>query len=94
MLARVLAARSDTTKAREYLKRAMAAIDTIHPNRHETVYMGSALAAMGDTVGAVRFIAKYEPREDLHFQLHLKRDPGLKWLKGKWGKNLLLPGPQ
>jgi len=25
----------------------------------------------------------------LHYQLHLKRDPPLRWLDGPWGKGLL-----
>jgi len=81
-------------KAREYLRRARQAIDTVNPNRHEAAYMGAAMSATGDTAGAVRFIMLTEPREDLHFQLHLKRDPGLKWLKSKWGKDLLIPDPK
>jgi hypothetical protein len=30
----------------------------------------------------------------LHFQLHMKRDPGLRWLRGKWGEGLLFPDPR
>jgi hypothetical protein len=59
--------------------------------RHEAVLIGSALAATGDTAGAVRFLGTYDPRADLHFQMHMKWDPRLAWLKGKWGKGLLLP---
>jgi tetratricopeptide (TPR) repeat protein len=93
MLARAYAASGDMKMAREYLQRARQQIDTIHPNRHEGAYMGSAMAAMGDTAGAVRFMRLVEPIEDLHYQLHLKRDPGLKWLHSRWGKDLLIPDP-
>ncbi|MEO5579669.1 MAG: hypothetical protein ABIR58_03355 [Gemmatimonadaceae bacterium] len=61
---------------------------------HEAAYMGAALAAVGDTAGAVRMMNSYQPREDMHFQLHLKRDPRLRWLDGKWGKDLLVSGPR
>ena len=50
---------------------------------------------MHDTLAAVRFMQKYQPREDMHFQLHLKRDPGLRWIKGsRWEKELLIPDPK
>jgi len=90
MLVRALAGHGDKAKARDWLTRAKQLMDTIHPNRHEGAYMGAALAALGDTLGAVRFMEKVEPLEDVHYQLHLKRDPGLSWLKGKWGRNLLV----
>ena len=93
MLTRIHAASGDMPRAREYLNRARQLIDTIHPNRHEAAYMGAAIAAVGDTAGAVSFIRLYEPKEDLHFQLHLKRDPGLKWLHTQWGKEVLVPDP-
>ncbi|HEX2723856.1 MAG TPA: serine/threonine-protein kinase [Gemmatimonadaceae bacterium] len=93
MMARALAALGDTAKAREYLKRAADLVDMKHPVKHEAVWVGAGLAAVGDTVGAIRLLKAYQPRDDLHFQLHLKRDPGLKWLRGKWGKDLLTPDP-
>jgi serine/threonine protein kinase/Tfp pilus assembly protein PilF len=94
MLAKAHARLGNTAIARDYLKRAFQAIDSVHPNRHEAAYVGSTLAALGDTVAAVRFMEQAEPRDDIHYQLHLKRDPGLKWLRGKWGKTLLLPDPK
>lgn len=94
MIARTYAAAGNMPMAREYLKRARQQIDTVHPNKHEAAYIGAAMAAVGDTVGAVRFMRLYEPKEDLHFQLHLKRDPGLKWLHSKWGEDLLIPDPR
>jgi len=92
-LARAYAVKGDMSRARDYLHQAMQLVDTLHPNRHEAAYVGAAMATMGDTAGAVRFLEKCLPLEDLHYQLHLKRDPGLKWLKGKWGKGLLMPDP-
>ena len=94
MLTRIYATEGNMPRAREYVDRAFQLIDSVHPNRHEAAYIGAALAAMHDTLGAVRFIRKYEPREDLHLQLHLKRDPGLRWIKGsRWEKELLIPDP-
>jgi tRNA A-37 threonylcarbamoyl transferase component Bud32 len=94
MIAKAYAARGAMANAREYVKRASELIDMRHPVKHGAAYMGAALAAVGDTVGALRVMKAYEPREDMHYQLHLKRDPGLRWLRGKWGKDLLLADPK
>jgi len=95
MLARLHAMDGNMTRAHEYLNRAYQLIDSVHPTRHEATWMAAALAAVHDTLGAVRIIRKYEPREDLHVQLHLKRDPGLRWIKGsRWEKDLLIPDPK
>jgi serine/threonine protein kinase len=94
MLTRIYAKEGNMARAREQLSHAFQLIDSVYPNRHEAPYIAAALAAMRDTLGAVRFIQKYQPREDLHFQLHLKRDPGLRWIKGsRWEKDLLIPDP-
>jgi hypothetical protein len=83
----------DTAKARENLAHAERLIDRKRPTLHECVYLAGTIAALGDTAGAVKLLSAYEPRGDLHFQLHLKRDPPLRWLDGKWGKGLLAPPP-
>jgi hypothetical protein len=76
------------------MQRAKALIDTLHPVKHEATYFGAALAVMGDTAAAIRIMKAYQPREDIHFQLHLKRDPDLRWIKGsRWEKELLIPDP-
>jgi Tfp pilus assembly protein PilF len=93
-LVRVEVARGNPESARSYLKRAVALADSIHPTKHESPLIGAAFAAVGDTAAAIRWISRYEPRADLHFQLHLKRDPALKWLHGPRGKGLLAPDPQ
>ncbi|HUR00381.1 MAG TPA: hypothetical protein VM166_13075, partial [Gemmatimonadaceae bacterium] len=93
--ARAYAVEGATKKARANIDSAMAYADAAHPTKHEAAYIGSALAAMGDTAGAVRIMKAYDPREDMHFQLHLKRDPGLRWIKGsRWAKDLLIPDPR
>ena len=94
MLARVHATEGNLAKAHEYLNRAYQLVDTLHPNQHEAAWLGAALAAAHDTLGAVRII-KRGPRDNLHLQLHLKRDPPLRWIKGsRWEKELLLPDPE
>jgi tRNA A-37 threonylcarbamoyl transferase component Bud32/tetratricopeptide (TPR) repeat protein len=93
MLAIALLNSGDTTGAKEYLARAKRVANLRNPNRHEAAWIGAALAAAGDTAAAVRLLESYQPRTDLHYQLHMKRDPGLGWLRSHWGKNLLLPDP-
>jgi hypothetical protein len=83
----------DTTGAQESLARAKRVANLRNPNRHEAAWIGAALAAAGDTAAAVRLLESYQPRTDLHYQLHMKRDPGLGWLRSHWGENLLLPDP-
>jgi tetratricopeptide (TPR) repeat protein len=92
-LAYAVAAQGDSAAARAYIERAMKLIDSAHPNAHEAAYVGAGIAAAGDTARALRLLSAHQPRGDLHYQLHLKRDPGLRWLKEGYGKNLLLPDP-
>jgi len=92
-LARVAVARGDMASARSYLSRAVSLADSVHPTKHESPLIAAAFAAVGDTAAAIRWISRYEPRADLHFQLHLKRDPPLSWLHGPRGKALLSPDP-
>jgi tetratricopeptide (TPR) repeat protein len=83
------AALGDRAKARESIKIAKGLYDAKNPAVHEAAYLGAALAGVGDTVEAVRVLRSYRPIADLHYQLHLKRDPALAWLKGSWGRDLL-----
>jgi tetratricopeptide (TPR) repeat protein len=94
MLAIAQMDQGDTASARDNIARAKSIANMNNPNRHEAAWLGAVLAAAGDTSGAVKLIERYKPRSDLHFQLHLKRDPRLKWLHGKWGKTVLLPDPK
>jgi tRNA A-37 threonylcarbamoyl transferase component Bud32/tetratricopeptide (TPR) repeat protein len=94
MIAIALMDQGDTAGAKSYLDRARTIADMQHPTRHESAWIGAALAASGDTAGAVRLLESYHPRSDLHYQLHMKRDPRLKWLRSQWGKNLLMPDPE
>jgi tetratricopeptide (TPR) repeat protein len=94
MYARALGSLGRKDEARGYLDRAMKVLDPVHA-KHDAAYLGTALASFHDTVGAVRVLKSYSPREDVHFQLHLKRDPGLRWIKGsRWESELLVPDPK
>jgi hypothetical protein len=92
-LARSLVLKGDIAAAKTAVSRAEALIDFNHPTSHQALYLAAALAALGDTTKAVKLLSAYDPRGDLHFQLHLKRDAPLRWLSGKWGKGLLAPDP-
>jgi serine/threonine protein kinase/Tfp pilus assembly protein PilF len=92
-LARTKVLLRDIAGARAALARSEALIGPNRPTLHQAVYLAAALAALGDTTKAVKLLSAYDPRGDLHFQLHLKRDPPLHWLSGKWGKGLLAPEP-
>ena len=83
------AALGDRAKARESIKIARGLFDMNKAAVHEAAYIGAALAAVGDTVEAIRVLKAYSPRGDVHYQLHLKRDPALHWLDGPWGKGLV-----
>ena len=91
VMAKAQAALGDRGKARETVAIATGLFDMGKPVVHEAAFGGAALAAIGDTAAAVRLMKTYSPRGDLHYQLHLKRDPDLRWLKGSWGKDLLVP---
>jgi hypothetical protein len=63
--------------------------------KHDAAFLGATLASLNDTAGAVRVLKSYVPREDVHYQLHLKRDPGLRWIKrSRWESELLVPDPK
>jgi serine/threonine protein kinase len=42
---------------------------------HTAVYMAEAYAGLADANDALGVLSRYAPREDLHFQLHLRCDP-------------------
>jgi len=92
-MARVAVAEGDLAAARNYVARATSLADSANPTTHEAVLIGEALAAVGDTARAIRWIAAYQPRGNLHFQLHLKRDPPLRWLRAR-ASRLLTPDPR
>ena len=87
------AALGDRAKARESINIAKGLFDMKKPAVHEAAYLGAALAAAGDTVEALKLLKAYTPRADLHYQLHLKRDPALRWVASRYAKELLKGKP-
>ena len=62
--------------------RALALADTLHPTVHDAPYIAAGYATLGDTARALRMLERYDPRGDMHFQLHLHCDAGLDPLRG------------
>jgi tetratricopeptide (TPR) repeat protein len=60
---------------------ALALADTLHPTLHDAAYVAWGYLAFGDTSRALRVLERYDPRVDMHFQLHLHCDPGLDGLR-------------
>jgi tRNA A-37 threonylcarbamoyl transferase component Bud32/tetratricopeptide (TPR) repeat protein len=86
-------ARGDTAGAWGFVRQAQEAFDSTAPSKHQALYVGGALAALGDTAAAVRWLSAFQPRGDLHFQLHLKRDLMLRWTGGHWGAGIRVADP-
>jgi tetratricopeptide (TPR) repeat protein len=62
--------------ARRILARAEALAAAYTPAPlHTAVFLAHVYAALGDPNHAVAWLRRYSPREDLHFQLHLRCDP-------------------
>lgn len=63
------------SQARALLQRADSlAVAYMPVPLHTAVYMSHAYAALNEVDRAVRWIEAYEPRADVHFQLHLRCD--------------------
>lgn len=82
-LAIVAAADGDTTRARALLAEAEALEDATAPTVHGAVYLATGRLALGDVPAAMGWLERYRPRADLHFQLHLRREPALDALRGR-----------
>ena len=80
LIATALARQGDAAGARRYALQAESLANGSRPSKHEAVYLATAWTAIGDTTRAIRWASAYAPRADLHFQLHLKRDPELRWI--------------
>ena len=93
-LVRARLGHGDSAGARALVRRAVTVFDVTKPTVHQAVFIGASLAAVGDTSSAVRWLEAFQPREDLHFQLHVKRDDGLRWTAGHWGQGIRLPDPE
>ena len=89
--ARIAAYKGDRAEARRLALAAEQLVDSATLTRHESVWLGEAFSAAGDTARAYRWLAAFAPNGDVHFQLHLHRDPGLAWLQGPRYRGLLSP---
>jgi Tfp pilus assembly protein PilF len=79
--ARLSALRGDVAAARRFALAAEKTVDSATLTKHQASYLGLAFAAIGDTARAVKWLASFSPRADVHYQLHLHRDPGLAWVR-------------
>ncbi|HEY0242976.1 MAG TPA: hypothetical protein VGC52_09955, partial [Gemmatimonadaceae bacterium] len=76
-LAELAAIRGDTAKALSFIAQAEALVDSSAPNVHAAIALASAHASVGNEEKALRWLERSRERRNLHFQLHLQRDPML-----------------
>jgi tetratricopeptide (TPR) repeat protein len=89
--ARIAALKGDRPGAGRLALAAERLVDSTTLTRHESAWLGHAFSAAGDTARAYRWLAAFSPRGDVHFQLHLRRDPALAWLRDPRYRGLLSP---
>jgi hypothetical protein len=89
--ARLRALRGDPASARRLAAAAQRLADSTTLTSHQSVWLGEAFSAAGDTARAYRWLASFSPRGDVHFQLHLHREPALAWLSDPRYRGLLSP---
>ena len=82
-LAEIYFKRGDKHAADTTLKHAIARADTTHPSVHDAAYLAWGYVGTGQLERALRLLERYQPRRDVHFQLHLQRDPWLDPLRSK-----------
>ena len=82
-LAEIYFKRGDRQAADTLIRHGVALADTTHPTLHDAAYLAWAFAAIGQSERALRILERYQPRRDMHFQLHLQRDPALDPLRSK-----------
>ncbi len=75
--------RGDKHAADTIMVHAVVVADTIHPTVHDAVYLAWGFTATNQPERALRILERYEPRKDVHFQLHLQRDPVFDPLRSK-----------
>lgn len=80
-LARALAARGDSARARAYVAALAATADSTRPSVHVAPAMADAYLAIGDTAQAFWWLERYQPRRDVHFQMHLRSEPAFDGLR-------------
>jgi Tfp pilus assembly protein PilF/predicted Ser/Thr protein kinase len=80
--------------ARGFLRRADSLAAAYSPvPLHPAVHLAQAHAALGATAQALAWLARFAPREHLHFQLHLRCDPPFDPLRGDPRFDTLLTRP-
>jgi len=93
-LAIVAARLGDTARARSLIARDEAVTDSAAPTLHAAVSIAEAYVAIGAPDRALAWLRRYQPRGDLHFQVHLARDPTLDTLRADPRfQALLVPPP-
>lgn len=70
-------AAGDRARAQWLLRTAEARTDSSDPDVHGAVNIAAGFVAIGDFDRALRWLERYRPMRDLHFQLHLRLDPPL-----------------
>jgi hypothetical protein len=75
--------RGDRHAADTIIAHVLTLADTTHPTVHDAVFLAWGFTATGQPERAMRILERYEPRRDMHFQLHLQRDPALDPLRSK-----------
>ena len=89
--ARLAALRGNAATARRSAADAERFAGSTKLTLHQSVFLGEAFSAAGDTARAYRWLAAFSPRGDVHFQLHLHREPALAWLQDPRYRGLLSP---
>jgi TolB-like protein len=77
---RVRLARGDTAGAQATQRSLVSRVGT-PPPLHSALTIAEGYLALGDTVQAIATLAAFPVIGDLHFQLHLRREPGLDGLR-------------
>jgi tetratricopeptide (TPR) repeat protein len=81
-------------QARETMRQADSLASLITPTSlHTAVYLALTYAELGDADRAMAWLTRYETRDDIHYQLHLRCEPSLAAMeKDARFRALLLPG--
>jgi tetratricopeptide (TPR) repeat protein len=65
-----------TVEARATLRLVDSLARTYEPmTSHTAIYLAAVYAALHDVAGAMSWLSQYQPRRDVHFQIHLRCDP-------------------
>jgi tetratricopeptide (TPR) repeat protein len=76
-LAELAALRGKTDSALKFIADAEKLTDASAPSDHEAIAIASAYAAAGKREKALQWLERYQPRANLHFQLHVRYDAQL-----------------